>query len=132
MAIRYHLPNGSDTDMVINSLQFFPVATGQEFRDLFLAVAASPPNAPRPTQLDQFAAAHPALGPSATQSLRPGLLWFVSVALAFDAALLYKLDDPERKAMTFVAHDILRKMWTSEPACEEGRTRIRSSGSRTN
>ena len=47
--------------MVINSLKFFPVSTGEEFRDLFLAIAASPPDAPKPTQLDQFAAAHPAV-----------------------------------------------------------------------
>jgi catalase len=33
MAIKYHLPNGGETDMVINSLKFFPVATGAEFRD---------------------------------------------------------------------------------------------------
>ncbi len=64
MAIKYHLPDGSDTDMVINSLKFFPVATGQEFQDLLLAIADSPPQAPKPTKLDQFAAAHPALGPA--------------------------------------------------------------------
>jgi catalase len=61
MAIKYHLPDGSETDMVINSLKFFLVATGEDFRDLFLAIAASPPNAPRPTKLDQFAAAHPSV-----------------------------------------------------------------------
>jgi catalase len=59
MAIKYHLPDGSDTDMVINSLKFFPVATGADFRDLLLAVAASPPDAAKPTQLDQFVAKHP-------------------------------------------------------------------------
>jgi catalase len=60
MAIKYHLPDGTDTDMVINSLKFFPVATGAEFRDLLLALAASPPDAPKPTKLDQFMASHPA------------------------------------------------------------------------
>jgi catalase len=50
---------GSETDMVINSLKFFLVATGEEFRDLFLAIAASPPNAPKPTRLDTFTAGHP-------------------------------------------------------------------------
>lgn len=59
MAIKYHLPDGSDTDMVINALKFFPVANGAEFRDLFLAIAASPPNAPKPTKLDEFVASHP-------------------------------------------------------------------------
>jgi catalase len=61
MSIKYHLPDGSETDMVINSLKFFPVATGEEFRDLFLAIAASPPNAPKPTKLDEFVAAHPSI-----------------------------------------------------------------------
>jgi len=59
MAIKYHLPDGTDTDMVINSLKFFPVSTGEEFRDLFLALAASPPDAAKPTKFDQFVAAHP-------------------------------------------------------------------------
>jgi catalase len=59
MAIKYHLPDGSDTDMVINSLKFFPVSTGEDFRDLLLAVAASPPDAPKPTKLEQFVAGHP-------------------------------------------------------------------------
>jgi catalase len=59
MAIKYHLPDGSDTDMVINSLKFFPVSSGEDFRDLLLAVAASPPDAPKPTKLDEFVAAHP-------------------------------------------------------------------------
>jgi catalase len=61
MAIKFRLPDGSDTDMVINSLQFFPVATPAEFRDLLLAVAASKPDSPKPTKLDDFVAKHPAV-----------------------------------------------------------------------
>lgn len=59
MAIKYHLPDGSDTDMVINSLKFFPVSSGEDFRDMLLALAESPANAPKPTKFDQFAASHP-------------------------------------------------------------------------
>jgi len=59
MAIKFHLPAGVDTDMVIVSLKFFPVATGEEFRDLLLAISASPPGAPKPSKLDQFMAGHP-------------------------------------------------------------------------
>ena len=59
MAIKFHLPDGSDTDMVINSLKFFPVATGEDFRDLLLALAASSPDASKPTKFEQFAASHP-------------------------------------------------------------------------
>jgi catalase len=61
MAIKYRLPDGSETDMVFNSLKFFPVATGAEFRDLLLALAASPPDAAKPTAFDKFAASHPAV-----------------------------------------------------------------------
>jgi catalase len=59
MAIKYHLPDRSDTDMVINSLKFFPVSNGADFRDLLLALAESPANAPKPTKFDQFVASHP-------------------------------------------------------------------------
>lgn len=60
MAIKFHLPGGGESDMVINSLRFFPVATGEEFRDLLLAVAASPSEAPHPTPVERFMAAHQA------------------------------------------------------------------------
>ena len=59
MAIKFHLPDGSETDMVINSLKFFPVSTAADLRDFFLAIAASPPDASKPTKLDQFIASHP-------------------------------------------------------------------------
>jgi catalase len=59
LAIKYHLPDGSETDMVINALHFFPVATGEEFLGLLQAIAASPKEAPKPTKLDDFIAAHP-------------------------------------------------------------------------
>src|SRR5258708_4469471 len=59
IAIKYHLPGGTDTDMVTNSFKFFPVATGEDFRDLLQAIVASPPDAPKPTKLEQFFASHP-------------------------------------------------------------------------
>jgi catalase len=61
VAIKFHLPDGSDTDIVINALRFFPVATATDFRDLLLAVAESPPDAPKPTKIEQFVAAHPSV-----------------------------------------------------------------------
>src|SRR6476619_3099114 len=54
MALKFHLPDGSETDMVTNSLKVFPVSTAADLRDLFEAVAASPPTAPKPTKLEQF------------------------------------------------------------------------------
>ena len=59
IAIKYHLPGGTDTDMVTNSFKFFPVGTGEDFRDLLQAIVASPPEAPKPTKLEQFFAGHP-------------------------------------------------------------------------
>src|SRR5260221_9256155 len=71
MAIKYHLPDGSDTDMVINSLKFFPVSSGEDFRDLFLALAASPPDAAKPTKFEQFAASHPAVPAAFATAVTP-------------------------------------------------------------
>src|ERR1700692_4065132 len=59
IAIKYHLPDGGDSDMVTNSFKFFPVGTGEDFRDLLQAIVASPPDAPKPTKLEQFFASHP-------------------------------------------------------------------------
>jgi catalase len=59
MAIKFHMPGGTDVDMVILGMKFFPVATGEQFRDLLVAISESPPDAPKPTKLDQFAASHP-------------------------------------------------------------------------
>jgi catalase len=59
IAIKYHLPDGHDTDMVTNSFKFFPVGTGEDFRDLLQAIVASPADAPKPTKLEQFFASHP-------------------------------------------------------------------------
>ncbi len=61
MAVKFHLPGGADTDMVIVSLKFFPVGTGEDFRDLLLAISQSPPDAPKPTRFDQFVASHPSV-----------------------------------------------------------------------
>jgi catalase len=59
IAIKYHLPDGHDTDMVTNSFKFFPVGTGEDFRDLLEAIVASPSDAAKPTKLEQFFASHP-------------------------------------------------------------------------
>jgi catalase len=74
MAIKFHLPDGSDTDMVINSLKFFPVSTSADFRDLLQAVAASPPDAPKPTKAEQFAASHPTVAAAAAAVATPDSL----------------------------------------------------------
>ena len=59
IAIKYHLPGGGDTDMVTNSFKFFPVGTGEDFRDLLQAITESPPDAPHPNKVEQFFGSHP-------------------------------------------------------------------------
>jgi catalase len=59
LAIKFHLRGGNEADIVLNSLKFFPVATAEEFRDLLVALAQSPPDAPKPTKFEQFVASHP-------------------------------------------------------------------------
>ncbi|MBV9076972.1 MAG: catalase, partial [Methylobacteriaceae bacterium] len=61
----------SEMDMVTNSLKFFPVSTTAELRDLFLAIAGSPPTAPKPTKLDAFLATHPRVGPAFASAKTP-------------------------------------------------------------
>ena len=61
IAIKYHLPDGNDMDMVTNSLHFFPVATGEDFLALLTAVSKSPTDAPHPTAVEQFVATHPSV-----------------------------------------------------------------------
>lgn len=60
MAIKFHMPDGAEVDMVLLAVKFFPVATGEEFRDLLVAISESPESAPKPTKLDQFTVSHPA------------------------------------------------------------------------
>ena len=48
MAVKFSLPDGSKTDLVVLSFNGFPVATAEEFRDFLQAVGASGPDAPKP------------------------------------------------------------------------------------
>ena len=56
MSIKFHLPDGSETDIVAHSFNGFPTATTDEFRDFLVALGSSGPGAAKPTQLDKFLA----------------------------------------------------------------------------
>ncbi|HET9414952.1 MAG TPA: catalase family peroxidase [Pseudolabrys sp.] len=71
MAIKYRLPDGSETDMVLNALKFFPVSTGEEFLELLMAIADSPPDAPKPTRIEQFVASHPNVAAASASTATP-------------------------------------------------------------
>ena len=59
MAIKFRLPDGSETDLVTHSFNGFPSATPADFRDLLIALGRSGPNAAKPTPLDTYLASHP-------------------------------------------------------------------------
>lgn len=60
MAIKFHLQDGSDTDLIAHSFNGFPAATADEFRELLVAMVSSGPGVAQPTPLDAFLVAHPA------------------------------------------------------------------------
>lgn len=61
MSIKFHLPGGAESDIVANSLKFFTVATPEDFRDLQLAAATTPPGAARSPQFEAFLQNHPSV-----------------------------------------------------------------------
>ena len=65
MAVKFALPDGTKTDLVVLSFNGFPVANAEEFRDFLLAVAASGPDAPKPTGFRKILG-----GPPGRESLR--------------------------------------------------------------
>ncbi|MBV8913257.1 MAG: catalase family peroxidase [Acetobacteraceae bacterium] len=71
MGIQFRPETGGEVDVVVNSLPFFPVRTGEDFLELLQAIAASGPGAAKPTELDQFFAAHPAALPALTSPRTP-------------------------------------------------------------
>jgi catalase len=59
IAIRFYLAEHVHTDIIGHSHDGFPTRTGEEFLEFLRALVASGPNAPKPTPLDAFLAAHP-------------------------------------------------------------------------
>src|ERR1700722_10097479 len=59
IAVKFHMPGGSEADIVMLAVKTFPMATGEGFRDLLMAISESPDGSPKPTRLDEFAASHP-------------------------------------------------------------------------
>ncbi|KQP28870.1 catalase [Methylobacterium sp. Leaf102] len=74
MSLKFKLVDGSDMDVVLNSLAYFPVATGEEFRDLLKAVSESGPDAKKPTALENFVATHPAAATAGATAKSPSSL----------------------------------------------------------
>jgi catalase len=60
MAIKFHLKNGGDTDLVAHSVNAFPSATTNDFHDLMVAIGTSPPGTASPTPAETYLGSHPA------------------------------------------------------------------------
>ncbi len=58
MSIKFALPSGEETDIVMHSFNGFPSRTTDEFRDFLAAMAQSPAGSPQPTALQRYAATH--------------------------------------------------------------------------
>jgi catalase len=59
MAVRFALPGGAFTDIVANSHNGFFVGTGDDFLAMLKAIAATKPDSPHPSPIEQFLGGHP-------------------------------------------------------------------------
>ncbi len=59
LSIKFHLADGTSTDIVSHSFNGFPTSTTDQFRELLLAISKSGPDAAHPNGVEQFLASHP-------------------------------------------------------------------------
>ena len=103
IAIRFKLPDGSDTDIVSISANGFPVATPEDFLALLQAVSLSGPNAAKPTPIEQFLGSHPAAAKFVTTP-RPPPVSFAT--LAYFGINAFKFTNAQGKSQ-FARYQIL-------------------------
>jgi catalase len=58
-AIKFHLPDGGQTDILAISFNGFPAENADDFRGLVIALGTSGPGAAKPTPLDMYLGSHP-------------------------------------------------------------------------
>jgi catalase len=71
LAIKVKLADGSEMDIVTHSYNGFPAATSAEFGNFLKAIAASGPNAPKPTEIEKYIEASQAAKGFVTQQKPP-------------------------------------------------------------
>ena len=59
LALKFRLPDGTDTDLVTHSFNGFPSPTADDFRQFLIALGTSGPGAAHPTPAETYLAAHP-------------------------------------------------------------------------
>jgi catalase len=60
VGVRFYLGEHVHSDIIGHTHNGFPTRTGEEFLEMIQAIAASPPDAPKPSAIEQFMASHPA------------------------------------------------------------------------
>ena len=70
IGIRFYLGEHVHTDIVAHSHNGFPTRTGEEFLEMLRAIAATGPDSPKPTPVEEFMSTHPHALDFA-QALRP-------------------------------------------------------------
>jgi catalase len=59
LALKFKLPDGTNTDLVTHSFNGFPSPTADDFRQFLIALGTSGPGVAHPTPADTYLAAHP-------------------------------------------------------------------------
>jgi catalase len=59
LALKFKLPDGTDTDLVMHSFNGFPSPTADDFRQFLIALGTSGPSVDHPSPADTYLAAHP-------------------------------------------------------------------------
>jgi catalase len=104
MALKFHLPDGSETNLVTHSFNGFPAATGDEMRQFFIAVGSSGAGVSPPTPLDKFLAAHPAAQKFVTTQEPPPVSY---ATLAYFGVNSFKFTNADGK-VTFGRYQIIQ------------------------
>ncbi|MCP3713572.1 catalase family peroxidase [Paraburkholderia sp. CNPSo 3274] len=130
MAVKFHMPGGTEVDIVMLAIKTFPMATGDGFRDLLRAISESPDGAPKPTRLDEFAASHQTVSASFDTAATPdsfaheeyrGLNAFIFVDKAGrrqavryvmnpEELVYLTADEADRKPLDFLIDDLPRRI----------------------
>jgi catalase len=136
MAIKFHLPGGTEVDMVILAVKFFPVASA---------------DAPKPTKLDQFIASHPAFPASFGTAPTPdsfadqeyhGINAFLFVdkaghrqavryIIASEKAVQLTADEAARKPPDFLVDDLPQRI-AKRPVVFHLKAQLAAAGDQTN
>jgi catalase len=86
LALKFQLPDGTDTDLVTHSFNGFPAPTADDFRQFLIALGTSGPGVAHPTPADTYLAAHP-VAKTFLESQKPPPVSYVEQLLTAEQAM---------------------------------------------